>query len=286
MKLLEVKNLSTGFASESGFFQAVNDISFSLEKGKTTGVVGESGSGKSVTALSIMRLLPKPSGKIISGSIVFKGQDLLTVQTKDMERIRGNRIGMIFQEPMTALNPVLSIGKQMIEAYRLHTGLNEDEALRSAINILDRVGLSSPDLRMLEYPHQLSGGMRQRVMIAMAIACKPDLLIADEPTTALDVTVQAQILGLIQDLQKEMGMSVLIITHDLGVVAETCDDVVVMQNGLICETANVFDLFDKPNHDYTRSLLASIPRLDSQPKSTLPVLTSIAKKERELLKQI
>ncbi len=280
MKLLEVKNLSTGFASESGFFQAVNDISFSLEKGKTTGVVGESGSGKSVTALSIMRLLPKPSGKIISGSIVFKGQDLLTVQTKDMERIRGNRIGMIFQEPMTALNPVLSIGKQMIEAYRLHTGLNEDEALRSAINMLDRVGLSSPDLRMLEYPHQLSGGMRQRVMIAMAIACKPDLLIADEPTTALDVTVQAQILGLIQDLQKEMGMSVLIITHDLGVVAETCDDVVVMQNGLICETANVFDLFDKPNHDYTRSLLASIPRLDSQPKSTLPVLTSIAKKER------
>ena len=280
MKLLEVKNLSTGFASESGFFQAVNDISFSLEKGKTTGVVGESGSGKSVTALSIMRLLPKPSGKIISGSIVFKGQDLLTVQTKDMERIRGNRIGMIFQEPMTALNPVLSIGKQMIEAYRLHTGLNEHEALRSAINMLDRVGLSSPDLRMLEYPHQLSGGMRQRVMIAMAIACKPDLLIADEPTTALDVTVQAQILGLIQDLQKEMGMSVLIITHDLGVVAETCDDVVVMQNGLICETANVFDLFDKPNHDYTRSLLASIPRLDSQPKSTLPVLTSIAKKER------
>ena len=280
MKLLEVKNLSTGFASESGFFQAVNDISFSLEKGKTTGIVGESGSGKSVTALSIMRLLPKPSGKIISGSIVFKGQDLLTVQTKDMERIRGNRIGMIFQEPMTALNPVLSIGKQMIEAYRLHTGLNEDEALRSAINMLDRVGLSSPDLRMLEYPHQLSGGMRQRVMIAMAIACKPDLLIADEPTTALDVTVQAQILGLIQDLQKEMGMSVLIITHDLGVVAETCDDVVVMQNGLICETANVFDLFDKPNHDYTRSLLASIPRLDSQPKSTLPVLTSIAKKER------
>ena len=279
MKLLEVKNLSTGFASESGFFQAVNDISFSLEKGKTTGVVGESGSGKSVTALSIMRLLPKPSGKIISGSIVFKGQDLLTVQTKDMERIRGNRIGMIFQEPMTALNPVLSIGKQMIEAYRLHTGLNEREALRSAINMLDRVGLSSPDLRMLEYPHQLSGGMRQRVMIAMAIACKPDLLIADEPTTALDVTVQAQILGLIQELQKEMGMSVLVITHDLGVVAETCDDVVVMQNGLICETANVFDLFDKPNHDYTRSLLASIPRLDSQPKSTLPVLTSIAKKE-------
>ena len=280
MKLLEVKNLSTGFASESGFFQAVNDISFSLEKGKTTGIVGESGSGKSVTALSIMRLLPKPSGKIISGSIVFKGQDLLTLQTKDMERIRGNRIGMIFQEPMTALNPVLSIGKQMVEAYRLHTGLNEHEALRSAINMLDRVGLSSPDLRMLEYPHQLSGGMRQRVMIAMAIACKPDLLIADEPTTALDVTVQAQILDLIQELQEEMGMSVLVITHDLGVVAETCDDVVVMQNGLICETANVFDLFDKPNHDYTRSLLASIPRLDSQPKSTLPVLTSIAKKER------
>ena len=280
MKLLEVKNLSTGFASESGFFQAVNDISFSLEKGKTTGIVGESGSGKSVTALSIMRLLPKPSGKIISGSIVFKGQDLLTLQTKDMERIRGNRIGMIFQEPMTALNPVLSIGKQMVEAYRLHTGLNEHEALRSAINMLDRVGLSSPDLRMLEYPHQLSGGMRQRVMIAMAIACKPDLLIADEPTTALDVTVQAQILDLIQELQEEMGMSVLVITHDLGVVAETCDDVVVMQNGLICETANVFDLFDKPNHDYTRSLLASIPRLDSQPKSILPVWTSIAKKER------
>ena len=281
MKLLEVKNLSTGFASESGFFQALNDISFSLEKGKTTGVVGESGSGKSVTALSIMRLLPKPSGKIISGSIVFKGQDLLTVQTKDMERIRGNRIGMIFQEPMTALNPVLSIGKQMTESYRLHSDISYDAALRSAADMLDRVGLSSPDLRMLEYPHQLSGGMRQRVMIAMAIACKPDLLIADEPTTALDVTVQAQILHLIQELQKEMGMSVLIITHDLGVVAETCDDVVVMQDGTVCETANVFDIFDRPNHDYTKSLLASIPRLDSQPKSILPVLTSITKKRKE-----
>ena len=281
MKLLEVKNLSTGFASESGFFQALNDISFSLEKGKTTGIVGESGSGKSVTALSVMRLLPKPSGKIISGSIVFKGQDLLTVQTKDMERIRGNRIGMIFQEPMTALNPVLSIGKQMTESYRLHSDISYDAALRSAADMLDRVGLSSPDLRMLEYPHQLSGGMRQRVMIAMAIACKPDLLIADEPTTALDVTVQAQILHLIQELQKEMGMSVLIITHDLGVVAETCDDVVVMQDGTVCETANVFDIFDRPNHDYTKSLLASIPRLDSQPKSILPVLTSITKKRKE-----
>ena len=279
MKLLEVNNLSTGFLSESGFLQVVNDISFSLEKGKTTGIVGESGSGKSVTALSIMRLLPKPAGKILSGSIVFKGQDLLKVQTRDMEKIRGNRIGMIFQEPMTALNPVLSIGKQMIEAYRLHTNIGSDEALRSAITMLDRVGLSSPDLRVLEYPHQLSGGMRQRVMIAMAIACKPDLLIADEPTTALDVTVQAQILGLIQELQKEMGMSVLLITHDLGVVAETCDDVVVMQKGSICETANVFNIFDKPNHDYTRSLLASIPRLDSQPKSTLPVLNKITKKE-------
>ena len=281
MKLLEVNNLSTGFLSESEVFRAVDNISFSLAKGKTTGIVGESGCGKSVTALSIMRLLPKPAGKIFSGSIIFKGQNLLKVQPREMERIRGNRIGMIFQEPMTALNPVLSIGKQMIESYRLHTDISYDAALRSAANMLDRVGLSSPDLRMLEYPHQLSGGMRQRVMIAMAIACNPDLLIADEPTTALDVTVQAQILQLIQELQREMGMSVLIITHDLGVVAETCDDVVVMHGGTICETANVFDIFDRPNHDYTKSLLASIPRLDSQPKSILPVLGSITKRRKE-----
>ena len=281
MKLLEVNNLSTGFLSESEVFKAVDNISFSLAKGKTTGIVGESGCGKSVTALSIMRLLPKPAGKIFSGSIIFKGQNLLKVQPREMERIRGNRIGMIFQEPMTALNPVLSIGKQMIESYRLHTDISYDAALRSAADMLDRVGLSSPDLRMLEYPHQLSGGMRQRVMIAMAIACNPDLLIADEPTTALDVTVQAQILQLIQELQREMGMSVLIITHDLGVVAETCDDVVVMHGGTICETENVFDIFDKPNHDYTKSLLASIPRLDSQPKSILPVLGSITKRRKE-----
>ena len=281
MKLLEVNNLSTGFLLESEVFRAVNNISFSLAKGKTTGIVGESGCGKSVTALSIMRLLPKPAGKIFSGSIIFKGQNLLKVQPREMERIRGNRIGMIFQEPMTALNPVLSIGKQMIESYRLHTDISYDAALRSAADMLDRVGLSSPDLRMLEYPHQLSGGMRQRVMIAMAIACNPDLLIADEPTTALDVTVQAQILQLIQELQREMGMSVLIITHDLGVVAETCDDVVVMHGGTICETANVFDIFDRPNHDYTKSLLASIPRLDSQPKSILPVLGSITKRRKE-----
>ena len=281
MKLLEVNNLSTGFLSESEVFKAVDNISFSLAKGKTTGIVGESGCGKSVTALSIMRLLPKPAGKIFSGSIIFKGQNLLKVQPREMERIRGNRIGMIFQEPMTALNPVLSIGKQMIESYRLHTDISYDAALRSAADMLDRVGLSSPDLRMLEYPHQLSGGMRQRVMIAMAIACNPDLLIADEPTTALDVTVQAQILQLIQELQREMGMSVLIITHDLGVVAETCDDVVVMHGGTICETANVFDIFDRPNHDYTKSLLASIPRLDSQPKSILPVLGSITKRRKE-----
>ena len=259
----------------------MDNISFSLAEGKTTGIVGESGCGKSVTALSIMRLLPKPAGKIFSGSIIFKGQNLLKVQPREMERIRGNRIGMIFQEPMTALNPVLSIGKQMIESYRLHTDISYDAALRSAADMLDRVGLSSPDLRMLEYPHQLSGGMRQRVMIAMAIACNPDLLIADEPTTALDVTVQAQILQLIQELQREMGMSVLIITHDLGVVAETCDDVVVMHGGTICETANVFDIFDRPNHDYTKSLLASIPRLDSQPKSILPVLGSITKRRKE-----
>ena len=281
MKLLEVNNLSTGFLSESEVFRAVNNISFSLAEGKTTGIVGESGCGKSVTALSIMRLLPKPAGKIFSGSIIFKGQNLLKVQPREMERIRGNRIGMIFQEPMTALNPVLSIGKQMIESYRLHSDISYDAALRSAADMLDRVGLSSPDLRMLEYPHQLSGGMRQRVMIAMAIACNPDLLIADEPTTALDVTVQAQILQLIQELQREMGMSVLIITHDLGVVAETCDDVVVMHGGTICETANVFDIFDRPNHDYTKSLLASIPRLDSQPKSILPVLGSITKRRKE-----
>ncbi|MBA57701.1 MAG: ABC transporter ATP-binding protein [Gammaproteobacteria bacterium] len=282
MELLEVRNLITEFETDESKTRAVDGVSFSISEGMTLGIVGESGCGKSVTALSIMGLLPRPAGKILSGEIHFNEIDLAKSSAKEMEAIRGNRIGMIFQEPMTALNPVLTIGNQMIEAYRIHKDMSYDEALRSAISMLDRVGITSPDLKILQYPHQLSGGMRQRVMIAMAISCNPDLLIADEPTTALDVTVQAQILELIQELQKELGMSVLMITHDLGVVAETCDKVVVMYGGKVCETADVLDIFDHPAHPYTKGLLASIPHLESTPKSKLPVMTAFGREKNEI----
>lgn len=272
MSLLEVNNLVTEFATDEGQVRAIDQISFSANAGETLGIVGESGCGKSVTALSIMRLLPQPMGQIISGSVVFRGQDLTQVPLSEMEKIRGNRIGMVFQEPMTALNPVHTIGKQIAEVFLLHNDYSVATALRESVNILDRVGIPSPDIRIGEYPHQLSGGMRQRVVIAMALACKPDLLIADEPTTALDVTIQAQILELIKDLQSEMGMSVILITHDLGVIAETCEQVVVMYAGKIAEKGSVFDIFDRPSHPYSRGLLASIPTLDTVPKSTLSVI--------------
>jgi peptide/nickel transport system ATP-binding protein len=272
MSLLEITNLVTEFETDEGQVRAVDQVSFTAEKGKTLGIVGESGCGKSVTALSIMRLLPQPMGQIISGSVVFQGKDLTQLPLTELEKIRGNHIGMVFQEPMTALNPVHTVGKQIAEVLLLHNDFDTATAIAESINILDRVGIPSPDIRMGEYPHQLSGGMRQRVVIAMALACKPALLIADEPTTALDVTIQAQILELIKDLQVEMGMSVILITHDLGVIAETCEQVVVMYAGKVAEKGTVFDIFDRPSHPYTRGLLASIPTLETEPKSKLSVI--------------
>lgn len=270
--VLEVRNLVTEFDTDEGRVTAVDDVSFSVEAGHTLGIVGESGCGKSVTALSIMRLLPQPMGVISSGQIVFDGVDLTNLPLTDMQKIRGARIGMIFQEPMTALNPVHPIGKQLVEALLLHENLTADEALKRAVEMLDRVGIPSPEVRVFEYPHQLSGGMRQRVVIAMALICKPSLIIADEPTTALDVTIQAQILELISELQQEMGMSVVLITHDLGVIAETCEDVVVMYAGKVAETGTVYDIFDRPSHPYTKGLLESIPRLEHKQKERLTTI--------------
>ena len=282
MPLLEVDNLVTEFATDEGVVRALDGVSFSVEPGETLGIVGESGCGKSVTALSIMRLLPQPMGQIVGGEVRFRGRNLVNEPLSGMEAIRGNDIGMVFQEPMTALNPVHRIGRQLTEGLILHWNLDPQKATREAVGILDRVGIPSPDIRMGEYPHQLSGGMRQRVVIAMALACKPALLIADEPTTALDVTIQAQILALIKGLQNEMGMSVILITHDLGVIAETCDKVVVMYAGKVAERAGVHDIFDRPAHPYTQGLLASIPRLETEPKSKLPVIEGMVPGLRDL----
>ena len=275
MSLLQINNLTTEFDTDEGRVRAVDDVSFSTETGRTLGIVGESGCGKSVTALSIMRLLPQPMGQIVAGSVQFQGSELTQLSIEEMEKVRGARIGMVFQEPMTALNPVHTIGRQLTEVLLLHKSLTAQDATRAAIDILDRVGIPSPDIRMGEYPHQLSGGMRQRVVIAMALACEPELLIADEPTTALDVTIQAQILELIGELQKDIGMSVVMITHDLGVIAETCDDVVVMYAGKVVEQANVFEIFERPSHPYTQGLMASIPTLETPPKSRLSVIEGI-----------
>ena len=272
MAVLSINNLITEFDTDEGRVRAVDDVSFTAQAGKTLGIVGESGCGKSVTALSIMRLLPQPMGQIVSGSVELDGTDLTQLPIPQMEKIRGARIGMVFQEPMTALNPVHTIGRQLTEALLIHKDIMPDAAIREAVGLLDRVGIPSPDVRMTEYPHQLSGGMRQRVVIAMALACKPDFLIADEPTTALDVTIQAQILELIKELQADMGMSVILITHDLGVIAETCDEVVVMYAGKVAERGSVFDIFDRAAHPYTRGLLKSIPTLNTEPKSTLSAI--------------
>ena len=271
--ILKIDNLVTVFNTESGRIRAVDDISFDVRAGRTCGIVGESGCGKSVTALSIMRLLPRPAGVIERGKVLFQETDLACLPAEEMHRIRGNRIAMIFQEPMTALNPVQKIGKQMGEVLRLHSAdMSKRAILEESLRMLHRVGIPEPAERLKEYPHQISGGMRQRVMIAMALATRPDILIADEPTTALDVTIQAQILSLIQDLQKETGMSVIFITHDLGVIAEICDDVVVMYAGKIAETATALELFRNPKHPYTKGLLDSIPRLDSKRKSRLRII--------------
>jgi peptide/nickel transport system ATP-binding protein len=257
--VLDVKGLQTVFFTASGLFRAVNDVSFNVRRGETLAIVGESGCGKSVTALSIMRLVPDPPGRIVGGSVMLEGTDLLDLDEDKMREIRGDRISMIFQEPMTSLNPVMRIGDQITEAVRLHRPMTRKEAWNQAVEMLRLVRIPVPERRALEYPHQLSGGMRQRAMIAMALACRPALLIADEPTTALDVTIQAQILQLILELQKELGMGLILITHDLGVVAQTAQRVIVMYAGKKVEEADVETLFANPKHPYTRGLMASIP---------------------------
>jgi peptide/nickel transport system ATP-binding protein len=261
--VLDVKGLRTVFFTNSGLFKAVDDVSFSVRRGETLAIVGESGCGKSVTALSVMRLVPDPPGRIVGGSIMLEGIDLLSLDESEMRAIRGNRISMIFQEPMTSLNPVMRIGDQITEAVRLHRPMSRKEATSKAVEMLRLVKIPEAERRAQEYPHQLSGGMRQRAMIAMALACRPALLIADEPTTALDVTIQAQILALILELQKELGMGLVLITHDLGVVAQTAQRVIVIYAGRKVEEADVETLFASPRHPYTRGLMASIPSLPS-----------------------
>jgi peptide/nickel transport system ATP-binding protein len=257
--LLRISDLSVEFRTDEGTVRALDGIELEIPRGKTIGIVGESGCGKSVTALSIMRLIQSPPGRLVSGTIEYDGQNLLALPERSMRKLRGNRISMIFQEPMTSLNPVLTIGDQIAEAVRLHQGFGKKQSLLKAQEMLGLVGIPSPAERVHSYPHQLSGGMRQRVMIAMALSCKPDLLIADEPTTALDVTIQAQIMELMKSLQESMGMSIMLITHDLGVVAETCDEVVVMYAGRVVEKADVRTIFRSPKHPYTFGLLSSIP---------------------------
>ncbi|NNG00898.1 MAG: ABC transporter ATP-binding protein [Desulfobacteraceae bacterium] len=260
--VLEVKGLETVFKTEEGSVPAVNGLDFSLYEGETLGIVGESGCGKSVAALSIMGLIPSPPGRVAAGQIMYRGEDLLGFSEERMRRIRGNQISMIFQEPMTALNPVYTVGNQIEETFRQHRNMSKQEAFQKSVQMLELVGIPLPEQRAGEYPHQLSGGMRQRVMIAMALACRPDVLIADEPTTALDVTIQAQILNLMKDLKKQFGTTIMLITHDLGVVAETAANVIVMYAGEAVEYAGVEDLFNAPRHPYTEGLLGSIPKID------------------------
>ncbi len=267
--ILVVDKLITSFETDRGLLRAVDQVSFSVPEGKTVGIVGESGCGKSVTAMSIVRLLPQPAGKILGGHVFFKGRDLVRARPADLHRIRGGQIGVIFQEPMAALNPVQRIGHQVAEVFLLHKKISKRDAWDAAVEMLKLVRIPAPEKRMMDYPHQLSGGMRQRIVIALALACRPSLVIADEPTTALDVTVQAQILDLMARLQSEMRMSIILITHDLGVIAETCDEVVVMYAGRVVEKAPVAELFAHPLHAYTRGLLHSIPTLDTPSKSIL-----------------
>ena len=262
-KLLEIKNLQTYFFTEEGVVRAVDGVSWEIEEGETLGLVGESGCGKSVTALSILRLIPDPPGRIVEGEILFEGQDLLQISDAEMRTIRGNRIAMVFQEPMTSLNPVLTIGAQLAEAIQLHLGLADSEAHARSIELLDMVGIPEPDGRLADYPHQFSGGMRQRVMIAMALSCNPKLLLADEPTTALDVTIQAQVLEIMARLASELGTAVIVITHNLGVVARYADRVNVMYAGKIVETGSAMDIFKDARHPYTFGLMESVPRLDA-----------------------
>lgn len=271
--LLKVDDLHTTFFTDAGDVHAVNGISFELTRGKVLGIVGESGSGKSVTAYSILRILTDP-GRITDGRILFRGLDIVDMSSQEMRKIRGSKISIIFQDPMTSLNPTFSIGNQLEEAILLHTGRNRREAKARAIEMLTLVGVNEPEKRVDQYPHELSGGMRQRVMIAMALACEPDILIADEPTTALDVTIQAQILELMQQLQKELGMAIILITHDLGVIADMCDEIVVMYGGRICERGTADEIFYNPCHEYTKGLLRSIPSVTGSKERLVPIAGS------------
>ncbi len=268
--LLAVRDLHTSFFTDAGEVKAVDGVSFTLERGKVLGIVGESGSGKSVTAYSIMQILA-PTGKIVSGSIRFDGKELVGLDEKEMRKVRGNRISIIFQDPMTSLNPTYTIGHQLEEAIVLHTNRDGKEAKARALEMLKLVNVNEPAKRLKQYPYELSGGMRQRVMIAMAPACEPDILIADEPTTALDVTIQAQILELMQDLQKQLGMAIIMITHDLGVIAQLCDEVIVMYAGSVCERGTADAIFYEPAHEYTKGLIRSIPRDENNGQRLEPI---------------
>ena len=269
--VLEVKDLHTSFFTDSGEVQAVNGVSFNLGRGKILGVVGESGSGKSVTAYSIMQILAS-TGKVVKGEILFNGENILNYNKKQMDEFRGEKCSIIFQDPMTSLNPTFTVGWQLREALRLHTQYKTRSAAnRRAVELLEMVGVNEPESRIKQYPFELSGGMRQRVMIAMALACEPDILIADEPTTALDVTIQAQILELMKDLQKKLGMAIILVTHDLGVIASMCDEIIVMYGGRVCERGTADDIFYHPCHEYTKGLLRSIPNVDNMKEKLVPI---------------
>ena len=268
--ILSVQNLHTSFHTDKGEVKAVNGVTFNLEKGKILGIVGESGSGKSVTAYSIMRILEK-NGRITEGKILYKGQDIAEFSEKQMREFRGKCCSIIFQDPMTSLNPVFTVGNQLKEAIELHTDRKGKEAEARAIEMLTLVGVNEPEKRVKQYPYELSGGMRQRVMIAMALACEPDILIADEPTTALDVTIQSQILELMQSLQKKLGMAIIMVTHDLGVIADMCDEIIVMYGGRVCERGTAEDIFYRPHHEYTKGLLRSIPNVDRIGEKLIPI---------------
>ncbi len=272
VSLLDVKNLKVQFNTLEGVVHAVNGVSFSVEEGKTLGIVGESGCGKSVTVLSLMRLIPEPPGRIVEGEVLFKGKNLFKYDKPSIQNIRGAEIAMVFQDPMTSLNPVLTIGQQISEALLVHNGTSKASAIQRTLELLDMVGIPLPKERFHDYPHQFSGGMRQRVMIAMALSCNPDILIADEPTTALDVTIQAQIVELTKNIQSQLGMAIIWITHDLGIVAEIADRVLVMYAGYVVEEADVFRIFENPQHPYTFSLLKSLPRIDAKRYERLAII--------------
>ena len=270
MPLLQVKNLHTSFFTDAGEVRAVNGISYNLSAGKVLGIVGESGSGKSVSAYSVLRILTD-TGRVTEGEVLFKGENILNYTEAQMQKFRGSRISIIFQDPMTCLNPTFSIGSQLGEAIRIHTNRTKEEVRARALEMLQLVGVNEPEKRLKQYPHELSGGMRQRVMIAMALACEPDILIADEPTTALDVTIQAQILELMQDLQKKLGMAIIMITHDLGVIADMCDEIIVMYGGKVCERGTADEIFYNPRHEYTKGLIRSIPRITEKHEKLVPI---------------